>query len=330
MPGTVSRTDRKEDKVMPAQVTAKTKFEPEFGWAKLPHPMTFKEATSVTVDSKDNVYVFNRGKWPVMVFDSSGNFQSTWGAGEFDRAHGIRTDADDNLYMADDLAHMVEKRSTDGKLIFRLGERGKPAAQQSGDPFNRPTDIAIHPDTGELFITDGYGNSRVHRYTPDGKLIKSWGKSGSRPGEFSLPHNICMLGTDRVVVCDRENFRLQVFTLDGEFVQQVPAHRPISIFAGKGEDKSIYVAEAGPPPVQAGVKRLGCDVVVFDHDFKEITRFGNELPGEGVDQFMSPHAMAVDSKGAVYVAEVSFTAYGSQLDPPREVVSLRKWNRVSG
>jgi len=169
-----------------------------------------------------------------------------------------------------------------------------------------------------------------HIYSPDGKLIKSWGESGARPGQFSLPHNVCMLGDDQIVVCDRENFRLQVFTTDGEFVRMVHAHRPISIYAGKGDDTSIYVAEAGPPPVQAGVRRLGCDVVVFDRDFNEITRFGNELPGEGVDQFMSPHAMAVDSEGSVYVAEVSFTAYGSLQQPPREVVSLRKWKRVSG
>jgi hypothetical protein len=315
---------------MPGQVTAKTKFEPVFGWAKLPHPMTFKEATSVAVDSKDNVYVFNRGKWPLMIFDKSGNFVKSWGEGEFDRPHGIVTDAEDNLYLADDLAHTVEKRTKDGKLIFRLGERGKAAPLQGGKPFNRPTHAAIHPKTGDIFITDGYGNSRVHRYDAKGKHIKSWGEPGSRPGQFSLPHNICMLGDDKVVVCDRENFRLQVFTTDGEFVQMVHAHRPISIFAGKGADKSIYVAEAGPPPVQAGVKRLGCDVVVFDHNFKEINRFGNELPGEGVDQFMSPHGMALDSEGSVYVAEVSYTAFGSQQTPPREVVSLRKWKRVSG
>lgn len=315
---------------MPGPVTPDTKFEPEFGWAKLPHPMTFKEATAVAVDSTDNVYVFNRGKWPVIVFDKSGSFLTTWGDGEFIRPHGIRTDSEDNLFMADDLAHMIEKRTKDGELIFRIGERGEAAEFQKGDPFNRPTDIAINSENGEFFVADGYGNSRVHRYSPDGKLIKSWGEPGSRPGQFSLPHNICMLGSDKVVVCDRENFRLQVFTVDGEFVQQVHSHRPISIFAGKGEDTSIYVAEAGPPPVQAGVRRLGCDVVVYDRDFNEVNRFGNELPGEGVDQFMSPHAMAVDSAGSVYVAEVSYTAYGSHLTPPREVISLRKWNRVSG
>ncbi len=315
---------------MPGPVTASTKFEPEFGWAKLPHPMNFQEATSVAVDSQDNVYVFNRGKWPVMIFDRAGNFRNDWGDGVFDRPHGIRTDADDNLYCIDDLAHMVEKRTRDGELLMRLGERGKAAERQEGDPFNRPTDVAVHPKSGDIYVSDGYGNSRVHRYDRDGKHLLSWGEPGSRPGQFSLPHNIAMVGDDRVIVCDRENFRLQVFTLDGEFVQQVIAHRPMAIYSGRHADSNIYVAEAGAPPVQAGVKRLGLDVVIYDSEFNEVGRFGNELGGEGADQFLAPHGMAVDSEGSVYVAEVSYTAYGSQLDPPREVPSLRKWKRVSG
>ncbi len=315
---------------MPGPVDASTKFEPEFGWAKLPHPMTFKEATSVAVDSEDTVYIFNRGKSPVIVFDRDGNYRSHWGEGDFDRPHGIRTDAEDNLYLIDDIAHMVEKRTRDGKLLMRIGERGKAADWQQGEPFNRPTDVAAHPGSGDIFVSDGYGNSRVHRFSAHGEHQLSWGEPGSRPGQFSLPHNIALLGDDRVIVCDREDFRLQVFTLDGEFVDQVISHRPIAIYSGPNAGSNIYVAEAGAPPVQAGVKRLGLDVVIYDSDLNEVGRFGNELGGEGVDQFLAPHGMAVDSTGSVYIAEVSYTAHGSQLDPPREVVSLRKWNRVSG
>ena len=299
-------------------------FKPVFGWPHIPHPMSFKEATSVAVDSNDHVYVFNRGSWPLMIFDRDGHYIDTWGAGQFDRAHGIRIDSDDNLYMVDDLGHMVEKRKTDGTLLFRIGRKGQAARWQEGEPFNRPTDIAIHPVTGELFVTDGYGNSRVHKFDPDGKHIKSWGKPGSLPGEFSLPHNLCFLGNDLLIVCDRENFRLQVFSLDGEFVKQIHAHRPIAICTSV-DDMHLYVAEAGPPPVQEGVRGLGRKIIVFDHDFNVVTRFGNEYGGEGLDQFLSPHGMAIDSSGSVYIAEVSYTAYGSTLNPPREVVSLRKW-----
>ena len=310
--------------------TSATVYEPVPYWAKLPHPMFFKEATSVAVDSNDNVYVFGRGLHPIIIFDRDGNFLDTWGAGEFVRPHGITIDAEDNLYLADDDAHMIEKRTKEGKFIFRLGEKGKAAAWQEGDPFNRPTHVAINPATGDLFITDGYGNSRVHKYDSDGKHIMSWGESGSLEGQFSLPHNIAMNGTDRVTVCDRENFRLQTFTTDGEFVKQIHSHRPMAITNGKGDDTNLYVAEAGAPAVQAGVRRLGQRVTVMDREGNEATRFGNELMGEGHDQFIAGHGMAVDSQGSVYVAEVSYTAYGSLQDPPREVTSLRKWRRAAG
>lgn len=139
-----------------------------------------------------------------------------------------------------------------------------------------------------------------------------------------------MNGTDKVTVADRENFRLQTFTTEGEFVKQIHSHRPIAITNGKGADTNLYVAEAGPPPVQEGVRRLGLRVVVMDLEGNEVTRFGNEHGGEGHDQFIAPHAMAVDSEGSVYIAEVSYTAFGSHQTPVREVASLRKWKRVSG
>ncbi len=300
-------------------------YKPVPYWAKLPHPMSFKEATSVAVDSEDRVYVFSRGNWPMMIFDSKGNFIETWGAGEFVRPHGIFIDGDDNLFLADDDAHIVEKRTKEGDLIFRLGTPGVPAAWQEGDPFNRPTDIVVHPPTGDIFITDGYGNSRVHRYSADGEHILSWGSPGALDGQFSLPHNICLLGDDKVIVADRENFRIQIFSLDGEYIGQKHMHRPIACANGRPGDDLIFVAEAGAPAVQAGVRNLGNCVVVLENDLNEVDRFGADLPGEGHDQFIASHGIATDSSGAVYIAEVSYTNTGSNLDPPREVVSLRKW-----
>ncbi len=303
-------------------------YQPVPYWAKLPHPMSFKEATSVAVDSEDRVYVFNRGNWPLMIFDADGNFIESWGEGEFDRPHGIFIDGDDNLYMADDEGHFVDKRTKSGELIFRLGERGKPAEWQGGDPFNRPTDIVVHPDSGDIFISDGYGNSRVHRFDAGGHHIRSWGEPGPLEGQFSLPHNICLAGDDRIVVADRENFRLQIFSLDGDYIGQKHMHRPIASSNGCGEDDRIYVAEAGAPPVQAGVRDLGLRVVVLDGDLDEVDNFGDSHGGEGHNQFIAPHGIATDSSGAVYIAEVSYTNTGSNLNPPREVVSLRKWEPI--
>ena len=141
-----------------------TKFSPVAFWAKLPHPMRFHEATSVATDSNDNVYVYNRGLFPLIIFDKEGNYINHWGQGEFDRPHGIRIDENDDLFLIDDIGHIVQKRSKEGRIIFTIGERGKAAEWQGGDYFNRPTDVAIDRQTGNIFVSDGYGNSRIHKF----------------------------------------------------------------------------------------------------------------------------------------------------------------------
>ena len=279
-------------------------YTPEAHWCKLPYGMTFRnDATSVAIDSKDNVYFFSRGPVPVMIFDSEGNFIDAWGENEFIRPHGITLDKEDNVYLIDDQGHMVEKRTKEGKLIFRIGEKGKAAERQSGDMFNLPTDAAIDPDTGEIFVSDGYGNSRIHKFDPNGKLIKSWGTPGSGPGEFSLPHNIVLTSDKKIIVADRENFRLQLFTTNGEFIDQWHIHHPMSV--AEGPDGNIFVGEMGPPPVQEGVRNLGNCVSILSPDGKIIEKLGDELPGSNPNQFVAPHGIAVDSKGSVYVAEVA-------------------------
>ena len=319
-------------KMNPQTPSKSTVFEPVAMWARVPHGITFGgDATSVAIDSHDRVHVFNRGNTPVVVFDRNGNFIDGWGQGEFVRPHAIAFDHDDNMYFVDDYGHFVQKRKPNREIVFTLGDRGKPAQWQGGGMFNRPTGIAISNSTGDLFVSDGYGNSRVHRFDSSGKHIKSWGEPGSGPGQFSLPHNICMWDEERVVVCDRENFRVQVFTIDGEFIEQWHVHHPMSICAGIGDDLGFYVGEMGPPPVQVGVPGLGNRVSVFDRSGNIVTHFGDDLPGQAPNQFIAPHGIAIDSHGDVYVAEVSWTHWFSkqQALPVGEVVSLRKWQRMS-
>ena len=315
---------------MVQSATPSTRYEPVVGWPAVPHGMWFREATSVGVGPDGLVYVFNRGRWPMIVFDANGTFIHTWGAGEFVRPHGISFDPDGNLYLTDVGTHTVQKRRPNGTLLMQIGETGKPSPPHSGRPFNMPTQVAVHPHTGELFISDGYKNSSVHRFSVDGKHITSWGAPGDGPGQFSLPHSICFVGDDRILVADRENFRLQMFTLDGDVLAQKHMHRPQALFAGRGTDANIYVAEGRPPELMEGTIRLGKKVVVLDRELNEIIRIGNEASGEAPDQFISPHGIAVDEEGSIYVAEVSFTALGVRLNPPQEVVSLRKWRRVDG
>ena len=320
-----------------ATASNETKFEPVPYWAKLPMGISFYgDATSVAIDSSDNVYVFNRGTDPVAIFDPDGNFIKSWGHGDFVRPHGIEIDKNDDVYLIDDFGHFVQKRTSHGETIFTLGSPGEPADWQGGGIFNRPTDVAVHPETGDLFVSDGYGNSRIHKFDHEGKHVKSWGSPGTDQGEFSLPHNITMLGTEKVVVCDRENFRLQVFTTDGEFVDQWHIHHPMSITEGRNGDSTLYVGEMIPPPVQRGVPDLGARVAVLSSDGEFIQHLGAPLPGQGVNQFTAPHGIATDSHGNIYVAEVAWTNFyrdpdNSGLDSPPlgEIVSLRKWKRVS-
>jgi DNA-binding beta-propeller fold protein YncE len=218
-------------------------FEPVPRWGALPQGISFGgDATSVSVDSNDNVYVFNRGNMPVMVFDRDGQFLDAWGEGDFDSPHGVYVDGNDDIYLVDTGGHFVQKRNCEGKVLFTLGVRGEPAPLRSGIHFNRPTDVVVHPITQEVFVADGYGNARIHRFSADGGYIQSFGEPGADDGQFCLPHGIDFLDGERIVVCDRENFRLQVFTLEGEYLEQWHAHRPAAVRRARGSGL-VFVAE---------------------------------------------------------------------------------------
>jgi len=171
------------------------------------------EVNGISLDSKDRLYAFNSGEYPVTVFDSDGKFLASWGKDYFTHNHGSCVGPDDSLYVADDGNHTVGKFTTDGKLLMALGTRGKPSdtgytktgpdgkklnifeaigtTKRGGPPFNSPTDVALSPK-GEIYVADGYGNARVHKFTADGKLLLSWGEPGKGPGQFVVPHGIAV------------------------------------------------------------------------------------------------------------------------------------------
>ena len=308
------------------------RYEPSVEWGSVPAGVSFSgDANSVAVDSADRVYVFNRGPRPMLVFRTDGTPLGGWGDGEFQNPHAITIDADDNVYLVDSrLGHVVQKRTKSGELLMQIGTFGQPAERHSGRYFNGPTDVAVHPVTRELFVTDGYGNARVHRFSPEGEHILSWGESGGYPGQFSVPHGISFLDADHVIVCDRENFRLQIFTLEGKFVEQWHAFRPLAI-TRSSQDGLFFVAELGPSPSQHGLPNLGNRVVVVNDHGETVARIGSALPGDAPDQFIAPHGLALDSKGDLYVAEARRTWSTGQLGlpvPASEEISLRKWQRV--
>jgi DNA-binding beta-propeller fold protein YncE len=310
--------------------TAEFTYEVVAHWAKLPAGWSFKEVGSVGVDTRDNVYVFNRGAHPMMVFDRQGNFLRSWGEGVFPRAHGITMGPDETIFCTDDGDHTVRKCTLDGKVLLTLGVSGKPAPFMSGDPFNRCTHVAIDPRHGDFYVSDGYGNARVHKYTPDGRLLFSWGESGTDPGQFNIAHNIA---TDRdgwVYVADRENHRIQVFDPNGKFeTQWVNMARPCGLYIDQGAGFA-YVGELGAPiGANAQALQLGPRVSIYNTQGHLLARLGDQPEGEAPGQFIAPHGICIDSRGDIYVGEVSWTHTGSRLTPPREIRSLQKLARQS-
>src|ERR1700726_2705968 len=169
--------------------SGKFRYRVNADWAKLPAGWSFKEVGGVGVDSNDNVYVFNRGEHPMMVFDREGNFLRSWGEGQYPRAHGVHMAPDDTMFLTDDGGHFVRKVTLDGKVLLELGVPGKPAPYMSGEAVHRCPHTALSPQ-GDIYVSDGYGNSRVHKYTSDGKLLLSWGEPGTGEGEFNIVHKI--------------------------------------------------------------------------------------------------------------------------------------------
>jgi hypothetical protein len=305
-------------------------------WAKLPDGWSFKEVGAVGVDAKDNVYVFNRGDHPMMVFDRDGKFLRSWGEGEYPRAHGVHIGPDESIYLTDDGGHFVRKcRLEDGKVLLELGVPGQPAPYMSGEPFHRCTHTALSPK-GEIYVSDGYGNARVHKYSPDGKLLMSWGEPGTDPGQFNIVHNICCDADGWVYVADRENHRVQVFDGNGKYeAQWNNMHRPSGLYLEPGKQGRMYIGEIGPDmAVNIELPNCGPRVSIYSHQGELLARLGHMHAGLATGQFISPHGISVDSRGDIYVGEVSFTNWGRRVrakgEPlPSGLRSLQKLVKVS-
>ena len=292
-------------------------------WEKLPEGWSLHECPGVAVDSQDNVYVLTRGEHPIIVFDRDGAFLRSFGEGLFsNRTHGLYIAHDDSVLVADDGIHTIQKFSSTGEKLMEIGERNKPAAKWSGEPFNRPTSAAIMPSNGDVYISDGYGNSRIHVYSGTGEYKLSWGSPGIDAGQFIRPHNIAVDKNDRVLVADREAHRVQVFDAKGKFITMWSnIHRPDAMVL---RDDLVFVGELNGMAGVDDAPGLGHRVGIYDLDGKLQERFGDEIEGEGPGQFIAPHGVAVDSRGDLYVSEVAYTIRGQFMDPPRSSKSLKK------
>jgi DNA-binding beta-propeller fold protein YncE len=295
-------------------------------WAKLPEGGSFRDVCGMSIDHQKRIYVLNRSEHPVMVFDLEGNFIKSWGEGYFTRAHGSCIDLDEFIYCTDDLNHTVTKFDLEGNVLMMLGTKDQPSdtgyrsgpdlfesiasITRGGSPFNRPTGVDISSD-GDIFVSDGYGNARIHQFNGDGTLLFSWGEPGPAPSQFRLPHSLRVDRLDRVWLVDRENSRIQIFNKDGEFLTQwTNLFRPTDLWID--DEDIVYVSE------------LCRRVSIFTMKGELLARWGNEGHDSDDPLFVAPHGIAVDSKGDLYVGEVSLTS--ANVD--RGARTIQKFSRI--
>ncbi len=265
-------------------------------WTQLPEGWTLGQ-TGVVTDSRDRVYLFNRSDHPLIVLDQDGTVLQSWGEGVLSSAHGMFIDARDNIYLPVFHSHVVLKYSPSGNLLMTLGTWDTPSdtgwsgnfrdpVKQAAGPFHRPTDVSVSP-SGDVYISDGYGNARVHRFSPEGDLIASWGAAGkTAPGDFHCPHGIWVHTDGRVFVADRENSRVQIFSPEGEFLTQwMHLARPTDIYIDT--DNTVYVTE---------FDALIC-IMTLDGEILARWTLPTVTPGSG----NGGHAIWVDSRGDLYI-----------------------------
>ena len=304
-------------------------YAPVEGFFKRPRGWTFVEAADVAVDEEDNVYVLNRGAYAaVMIFDKDGLYLDGWGkiggrpeAGiDFLIPHGISLGPDGSIYTSDTGDHTVRRWTKEGKLLLTIGTPMNSAPEQSGKPFNRPTHLTV-ASNGDFYASDGYGNSHIHCFDPNGQLRFSWGGHGSGPGQFDTVHSV-FIDTedgDKVYAADRYNNRVQFFTPRGEFLGEWTGLN-LANAVRKGPDGNFYVAELdhrisvlspdgellarwGDTGVELDATNTGDGLPTSPSRHPMIKGKVKHEPGAGL--FAAPHGIAVDSKGSFYVAEVS-------------------------
>jgi sugar lactone lactonase YvrE len=285
------------------------------GWFQLGEGRTMGSTSAVDIDSQGHIWVAERcgvnscagsSLAPVLEFESSGRLLRSWGAGMFIFPHGIAIDKEGNIWITDGQGrdgkgHQVFKFSPEGKVLLTLGKAG--VAGDGPDTFNQPNDVAIAPN-GDIFVSDGHtagmGNARVVKFSPDGKFLKQWGKHGSGPGEFEVPHTLAFDSRGRLFVGDRANNRIQIFDQNGNFLAQWKQFgRPSGIYIDAND--VIYVAdsesaERNNPGFKRGI-RIGSakdgSVTAFIPD-----------PSPGSAGTSAAEGVAADRQGNVYGAEV--------------------------
>jgi len=288
-----------------------SKYELVKDWPQLPSGFSLSAVTGIGIDSAQNVFIFQRTgrKWEEHFPDSlissntifmldgkTGKIRNSWGANLFIMPHGLTIDKENNVWVTDVGLSQVFKFDHDGKLLLKLG-----VAKIAGDDsihFNEPTDVAVAND-GSFYVSDGYGNSRIIKFSKEGKYILQWGKKGNKSGELNIPHAISVDSYGNVYVADRENNRIQKFDPNGNFLRQWKNTAAIQLFS-LAIDKANHVIAADNLYINDSLP-MGDDIIELDSALNLVKRFGRE------DKSISPddlyHDIAVDNEGNIYVAD---------------------------
>jgi len=260
----------------------------------LPAGIELDQVASVDIDARGHLYVLHRGADAFLEFDPDGRFLRTFGAGLFTRAHGLHIDTDGNFWVTDVAAHTVMKLDARGEVLLTLGTSGEAGEwnETAGSRlFEQPTDVAIGPG-GNIFVTQGHnrGDPGVLKFNEAGQFIKSWGGRGTEPWQFAVAHSIVIDADGLVYVADRENRRIQVFDLEGEFVKGW-LYRGMACSIVLSADQHIYMA-------------TGFDGQIVKLDLNGVVLGVTGRPGEGLGEYGEAHDLAVSASGEIFVADV--------------------------
>ncbi|MBI3719729.1 MAG: hypothetical protein HY252_14195 [Sphingobacteriales bacterium] len=291
-----------------------TKYEAVKGWPQLSEGYVLSQPTGIGIDTSGNIFVFHRtGRtWTepfpdslislntvLMLDKETGKILNSWGANYFIMPHGLTVDNDNNVWLTDVGLHQIFKFTHDGKLLMRLGVAKTPGNDSLH--FNLPTDVAVAPD-GSFYVSDGYGNSRVVKFSAEGHFLFEWGKKGTRQSEFQTPHGIDLDVKGNVYVADRENNRIQIFDSSGKYLREwddSTFKRVFSVNIQKNTQQLFAIDYMTISPLIV----KGSDVLSFDSSLNLFNRFGRT--GELNHSSDWYHDLAVDKDGNIYVGDIT-------------------------
>lgn len=279
-------------------------------WPQLSPGFILSPVSGVAVDNEQNIFILQRtGRhWTEPFPDSlisantiflldrlTGKILNSWGSNLFIMPHGLTVDTENNVWVADVGLHQIFKFSHDGQLLMKLGEAKIPLNDSLH--FNLPTDVAIAGD-GSFYVSDGYGNSRVVKFSNEGKYLFEWGQKGDKPGEFNTPHMIDLDANGNVYVADRENSRIQKFSADGRFLKEWRSTEATQLYSLTVVKSTSRLFAVDLLTVNDTLVK-GSDIIQFDSTMTILSRFGRSTTNSG--PLLDLHDIAVDDDESIYV-----------------------------